>query len=288
MLVLERSIIVWFALCVLVLSACTGLDSEPEAQDRDVDLVDALGCDRETIGNDDGSLVSAMAVDDGAFVGLCFGSPDDRLDDVWEILSSITPDAVIDDIDLVAGFDQPDGDTLAFASMIGEGNDRFVIAVNLAKAAEDPDELRLTLAHEVSHVFSQTPDQLDVDGDESDCDTFFNGNGCLLPGSYVMAWLDRFWTEDDLASLGDPGVPDEAGGDERCDLNREFLGPYAASHPEEDFAESFSAYVFDLDVDPSVQPKLDFFDDYPELVAFRDQVAALGEPAPANTFDLCG
>ena len=61
---------------------------------------------------------------------------------------------MIDDIDLVAGFDQPDGDTLAFASMIGEGNDRFVIAVNLPKAANDPDELRLTLAHEVSHVFS--------------------------------------------------------------------------------------------------------------------------------------
>ena len=102
-----------------------------------------------------------------------------------------------------------------------------------------------------------------------------------------MAWIDQFWTEDDLADLADPGVPDEEGGEDRCDLNPEFLGAYAASHPEEDFAETFSAFVFDLGVAPGVRPKVEFFEAYPELVSFRDKVETLGSP-PSNTFDLCG
>ena len=62
---------------------------------------------------------------------------------------------------LVAGFDQPDGDPLAFASMIGDGNEDFVVAINLPLAEADPSSA--DLGHEVAHVFSQTPDQLDVD-----------------------------------------------------------------------------------------------------------------------------
>ena len=287
---------------LLVLTACTGgagdgqsaeevdvdVDNVDANVDANVDKVDALGCDRATIGDEDGSLVSALAVDDGHVVGLCFGQPDERLDDAWADLVAITPPAELADIDLIAGFDQPDGDTLAFAAMIGTHNDAFVVAVNLPLAADDPDELRLTLAHEVAHVFGQTPDQLDVDVDESDCDTFFNGNGCLLPDAYVMRWIDTFWTEDELASMPDGSVADEEGAEDRCALNPSFLGTYAASHPEEDFAESFSAFVFDLDVAPSVQPKLDFFDQFPELVDFRDLARASGEPAPPNNFDECG
>ena len=58
---------------------------------------------------------------------------------------------------MFGGFDDPESDALAFATMVGTSNDRFAIMVNLPMAEEDPDEFRLTLAHEVSHVFSQTP-----------------------------------------------------------------------------------------------------------------------------------
>ncbi len=295
------------ATAMLVLGACTSSGEDGSLESNSVDAsggassngassdgaavtdeVDALGCDRETIGEQDGALVSALAVADGEIVGLCFGSPDERLERAWDELVAITPDAELADIDLVAGFDQAEGDTLAFASMIGDSNDEFVVAINLPLAENDPEELRVTLAHEVSHVFAQTPDQLDVSVSEDDCDTFFNGNGCLLADSYVMQWIDTFWSADELASLPDPTVADEEGADDRCSLNSTFLGAYAASHPEEDFAESFSAFVFDLDVSPSVQPKLDFFEQFPELVDFRTKVEAEGEPPPPNNFDGCG
>ncbi len=280
----------------LAVTSCTGsaddgafeLDSSADDGTTTSDRVDALGCDRETIGEEDGALVSAFAVENGDVVGLCFGSPDERLEAAWTELVAITPPDDLADIDLVAGFDQPDGDTLAFASMIGDGNEDFVVAINLPLAEADPQELRLTLAHEVAHVFSQTPDQLDVDVGEEECDTFFNGNGCLLDDAYVTLWIETFWSDDELASLPDPTMADEAGADDRCSLDPTFLGAYAASHPEEDFAESFSAFVFDLEVVPSVQPKLDFFEQFPELVEFRTKVETDGVPTPPNSFDECG
>ena len=88
--------------------------------------------------------------------------------------------------------------------------------------------------------------------------------------------------------MPDPTATDEEGGEDRCTLDPSFLGTYAASHPEEDLAESFSAFVFSLPVPEAVQPKLDFFEDYPELVAFRDLVEAEGVPTPPNNFDECG
>ncbi len=291
-----------------VLTACTGSESlestvddadvaeervvdEADAEtggDDEIGTVEALGCDQATIAGDEGTLVAALAVEDGELAGRCFGEPDARLEAAWAELVEITPAAELADIDLLAGFEQPDSDTLAFASMLGSGNDEFVVAINLPLAEDDPEELRLTLAHEVAHVFGQTPDQLDVDVFEDECETFYNGNGCLLDDAYVTYWIEAFWSDEDLASLPDPTQADEEGGEDRCELNPTYLGSYAASHPEEDFAESFSAFVFRLEVAPSVQPKLDFFEQFPELVAFRDQVDAAGEPTPPNTFDGCG
>ncbi len=273
---------------VLGLGSCMGSTEDAETEASELEAVDALGCDQETIGGDESAVVSALAVENGEIVGLCFGESDARLDAAFAELVAITPMAELADIDLVAGFDQPEGDTLAFASMIGAGNEDFVVAINLPLAEDDPEELRLTLAHEVAHVFAQTPDQLDVEVDRQDCETFYNGNGCMLDDAYVTQWIELFWTDEQLASMPDEATPDEAGADDRCSLDPTFLGSYAASHPEEDFAESFSAFVFELDVASSVQPKLDFFEQFPELVDFRTQVAAAAIPTPPNNFDECG
>jgi hypothetical protein len=245
-------------------------------------------CDPETIGPDEGPVVAAYAVSDGVIEGLCAGEPDDRLDVAWEELTSIVPAADLADVGVVAGFDDPDSDVLAFATPLGTGNDRFGIVVNLPLAIDDPEQMRLTLAHEMSHVFTQTPDQLDLEVAPEDCPTFHNGNGCFLDDALLMTWIDRFWSAEQLASIPDPTQGDEPGAEARCSADPGFLGVYAASSPEEDLAESFSAYVFGLDVPAAVQPRLDFFAQRPEFQAYRDQALAHPEGVPTSPFDECG
>ena len=64
---------------------------------------------------------------------------------------------------------------------------------------------------------------------------------------------------------------------------------YAQSHPDEDFAESFAAFVFQIDVDsPQLEDKLAFYEERPELAAFRDRAVAAGLAGLPNDFDVCG
>jgi hypothetical protein len=278
-------------LAVLLLGvSCTDADltAEPVGAAATSGRVEDPDCDEETIGPEEGPIVSAFVVSDGVIEGLCAGEPDERLDVAWQELTSIVPAADLADLGVFAGYDEPDSDVLAFATLLGTGNDRFGIVVNLPLAVDDPEQMRLTLAHEVAHVFTQTPDQLDIDVDPADCPTFHNGNGCFVDDALLMEWIDRFWSPEQLASIPDPTQGDEPGAEARCSTDPGFLGLYAASSPEEDLAESFSAYVFGLEVPAAVQPRLDFFAERPEFQAYRDQALAHPEGVPTSPFDECG
>ncbi len=295
----RTTVVAVLVLSVLLSGACSdsgtagaGKDDVPATLSGGLARVDDPACDGEVIGDEGASLVAAFTVRDGVPDGLCLGEPDGELDAAWDVLTSIVPADRLSDVVVVAGFDDPDTDVAAFATPVGSAGDTFAIVVNLALAAEDPGELRLTLAHEMSHVFSQTPDQLDVDVQPASCTTFHNGNGCFREGSLIDEWIARFWSDEQLAAVeAPPGEDltgtDEPGAERRCSQDPGFPGVYAASGPEEDFAESFAAYVLGVEVPDSVQPRMDFFAEHPEFDAFRAQVADAGVDPPAGHFDDC-
>lgn len=266
-------------------------DDKLLAADRDpgpADVAGVDGCDRKTIGEESGPLVVAYGVDDGRLSPVpCFGRPSEVVEAAWNDLSAITPRELIEGVAIVAGFTESDN-TLAYAAPVDNDSDEHLIAVAIDAAIDDPEELRLTMAHELAHVFTQTTDQIDVAVFGDECETFFNGFGCYQVDAYVTAWIDQFWPPDEIATLPADYSVDIDGGEERCDLDPSFPGSYAASHPEEDFAESFSAFVFDVDLPPSLTPRLEFFSDYPEFLAMRDAVRLVAVEPPPNTFGRCG
>lgn len=279
-------------LTAVVLAASCAV-SEPDVRANDaggatVERVEDPDCDAATIGGEEATLVAALSISDGVVEGLCAGEPDARLDAAWSELIDIVPLDRLDAVGVFGAFDDADSDVLAFVAMLGDANERFGIVVNVAAIDLDPDEFRLTLAHEVSHVFTQTPDQLDVTVDEADCSTLYNGNGCFLDGALVMEWIDQFWSEQQLASIPDLAEGDEDGADRRCELDAGFPGPYSATSPEEDLAESFSAYVFDLEVPAAVAPRVDFFAVRSEFDAIRDHALSSAQASPVSSADLCG
>ncbi len=272
---------------------------EPLSDDEVAEILEDLEangfCDPRDV--EDEGLVTAMHfVVQGQIQSPCYvdtpeeGS-DPRLDEAWALLTSITPIELVDDISLLAGYERCDAcETLAFVTQLDEAATFFIVAVDVLAAVEDPDELRLTMMHELTHVFAQRPvEQLIVVDNPTGCDTFFNGVGCFTEDSYLWAWIQEFWPpeiRDTLPSDGSVGSDDEA--DERCSTDRGYTGSYAAVHPEEDFAETFSAYVFDVDVDPALEAKMAFFDRYPEFVEIREAARALGYDDTEANFEGCG
>lgn len=280
---------------VLWLGGCSAEDESLAAAPAAPEAPDGLDCSAEGLGEDDEvTFLVAHPVVDGELGQVCFGEEDQDLLAAWEDLSTITPPGQLSDLALFAGFAaaDPSGEeeTVAFVNAADDEGLSFQMSVNLDAYAAAPDEALLTLAHEFAHVFTQGPSQLDrSDAAFESCDTHLSSAGCFEPDSLIATWVDRFWTDEQLASLDPEQEPTVASGEERCAADPSFLGPYAASDPEEDFAESFSAFVFDVPAErPEVQEKLDWMAEQPGLVGFRDRAEAAGWTPLAHEFEPCG
>jgi hypothetical protein len=255
---------------------------------------DEVDCSLEALqgGDEEFGFTSAYRVVDGVLGELCFGVDDDTVLDAWDSLATITPDGQLGDLVLFGGF-EPDGEiaeeTLAFVNVVDSDASGFQMSINTVESEADPDELLLTLAHEFTHVFTATPAQLDRTDEAIDgCTTFFNGEGCYLDESLLYAWILEFWNPEVLATVNvfEESVDDA---DARCADDDGFFGPYAASNPEEDFAEAFSAFVFDVAPETDGQAaRLDWIAAQPGLAEFRDRAEAAGWTPLANNFDVCG
>jgi hypothetical protein len=264
----------------------------PERVERIDDGAD--DCSQRALSGDDPEFVftSAYRVVDGELGERCLGVDDPTTLAAWSALATIAPAAQLSDLALFAGF-EPDGEnaaeTLAFVAALDADGTQFQMAVNTVEADVDYDELLLTLAHEFSHVFTSTPAQLDrTDEAIEGCATYFNGEGCYLPDSLILQWIETFWDEELLRSV-DPFEDSPDAADARCALDAGFFGSYAATNPEEDFAEAFSAFVFRLEPDTDGQAeRLAWIGAQPGLAEFRDRADAADMTPLPNNFEICG
>lgn len=291
----------------LALTACTSDGAEPFGDAEpfddgadvattgdDIDLSlsrDDVDCSPEAVGGDGADFSTVHVVVDGVLGETCLGSEDATLYAAWEILATIAPTSARSDLALFGGFsggDDGDEVTLAFVNALDDDGTVFQMSINLASFEDDQNEAYLTVAHEFSHVFTLGTTQIDRVTLPEDCTTFDNGEGCFYNDALMAQWVELFWTDEMLSSFDPNEEASGEGGAERCELNAEFLGEYAASSPDEDFAETFSAFVFDLDVDTAMEPKIEWMAEQPGLVEFRDRAANAGLSPLDNNFERCG
>lgn len=265
----------------------SGSTDDPESAGAEP-LAGSGNCSASSIGKEDGPVISAYSIVDGELGPLCLGVENATVRSAWDSLAEIAPPSELEAIEVFAGFLPRGTGTIAFVLPVDFDFTEFIMVIDVVEAEDDPQELRLTMAHELTHVFVQSPDQIDVNAGPDDCDTYYNGFGCFLPGSYMDQWVAEFWDPEDIAGLPASGGIDEDGAFDRCNDDAGFIGQYSATHPEEDFAEAFSAYVYDVRVAEESQARYAFFERYPELVAFRDRAEAAGRLGIRNMFGRCG
>jgi hypothetical protein len=148
---------------------------------------------------------------------------------------------------------------------------------------EDEAELLLTVAHEYGHIVTLETGQIDYDAsflDPSaplpDCgEDVALAEGCARPGSYYEAF-NEFWAPIEAEHAEIDQIADEeeyyaAVEDFYNDHADEFVTPYSATNQGEDMAESFSYWMIgdDPDFGGVAQQKIEFWDQFPELVEMR-------------------
>lgn len=272
----------------LTVGSCT--TDEPEAEESNAPT--DISCVAEDLGQDDATeIVTAYYVIDGELADPCLGDGHPTVERAWQILADLTPPEQLGDLALFAGFESLEaGDevTLAYVNSV-DFNSLFQMSVNITEADIEESELALTLAHEFSHVFTATSPELDRDASAEDCSTYWNGEGCYVEGGVLANWIDEFWWPDLIEQVDPEAEVSVADGQGRCDLDPQFFGAYAATNPEEDFAETFSAFVLQVPANSDAQQaKLDWIESRPGLVEFRDRAVAAGYGPVDHNFDPCG
>lgn len=196
--------------------------------------------------------------------------------------------------------------TLAEFSIMTDGADNVLAAV--AQTYDDPNRwglevdiadsndyyyLSFTLVHEFAHLFTLAPDQVtpslaifnnpednDIYLDEvAACSTFFPGEGCSNPDSYINAFYEEFWTGlydewNEINLIEDEDSYYEALDEFYYRYEDQFLTDYSVTHPAEDIAEAFGFFVFAEQPagDTIAEKKILFFYRYPELVQLRAEI----------------
>ncbi|MEO8356555.1 MAG: hypothetical protein ABI621_11615 [Chloroflexota bacterium] len=191
-------------------------------------------------------------------------------------------------------------------SIITDGKDNILAAV--MQTADDPTSwtlevdtadtsdyynLTFTLIHEFGHLLTLNADQVppsnevfnhpDDNGihlqETSLCPNYFPGEGCSQADSYINTFHQRFWTNiydewNRIDQIEDEDVYYGQLDEFYFRYRDQFVSDYAASHPAEDIAESWSHFVFGPRPQGMTiaEQKILFFYEYPELTALREEI----------------
>lgn len=192
--------------------------------------------------------------------------------DVWNLFTKIAgKEVIVNKLLSFEVFNDPDNDTAA--SLWPSSNDGKSWHMNVNQAfANDRKDFIHTLVHEYGHILTLSSDQ--VSQISGACPRFELSEGCAKNNSYIQAFHSKFWTKykDDIPS-NDGEDSDQV--NQFYNSNKsDFVSEYASTNPAEDIAESWAIFVLRAPAkgNTNADKKIQFFYDYPELVAQRDKI----------------
>jgi len=274
--------LIWILLVVVLIAACNNDDSfdydgdfEDEFGEFEDDQSDQVGGDEEgsltlynVLGNEidkekdfsvSGNLV-ALQQDYGKHL------------EMWEFIKKLIPEnerkRIVEFMVFYGG-----NDLAGYVQPIND-NDlskwRFGLAIELAENIEEIDFenfFTYVTIHELGHIVTLKETQVDVNVNQSECGTYFPGEGCAKRTSYINGIYDLGWTDIYRGEDDNEGLYDE--------YKDRFVTDYAATNPAEDIAEVFAFFVTKANRPTGnsiADQKINLLYEYPELVQLREDM----------------
>jgi len=210
---------------------------------------------------------------------------------LWAIVVAATPAEVLRYVDelLVFDADLNTGYVGEVQAQTGSSEASAHWRLSLAPNGASDLEVALTVAHEVGHLLSLNRAEMTGE-DQSACQGLMLEEGCLKDGSSFVTYLDDMWGDDlfDTWSTANDITDEQQRADALDDFyqqhHEKFVDSYAASHPVEDFAQSFALWCA-LGPTSPVLPQViegDPHDGADKLAWFEDPHRAVSQQARAR------
>lgn len=236
------------------------------------------------------SFTTSYRVANGTLGEVCVGKADPRLEELWRKLTLVVPQHQLRHLSEFSAYEatQPDvRSAAAFTQRTSIQPEGFRISFNQQSELDEFFQWAVVV-HEFGHVLTgRNKQKMYMGRYKKRCPTYTDGNSCYRQESLLNQWVEQFWTREQLASLKARDVPYAR--NQRCAADASFISRYAATSPEEDFAESFSAMVLGHKAaNPQQQLKLDWLAKQPVLREFRDVAQMNSVPQQQVSYAECG
>jgi len=202
----------------------------------------------------------------------------------WGVAEIVMDESITDDfIGYFAVYRDDETDVAAYVES-SSLSDEWLLAFNDSQI--ESREITMVsvaeiFAHEMAHVATLNVDQVQFGIRESLCKTDYTYEGCPNSESYYQLFINEFWDKQGLAyinSLQDLSSEDIYQEVESWYLPRKsnFVTQYAATHPAEDIAESFSHFLLQDLIGEYYQygdvalQKINFFSHFPEFLELKN------------------
>ena len=201
---------------------------------------------------------------------------------IWEMYTHVLDDVVEDKMAIFEVFYDPNDSATAYVELLDSSEDTWLLAVNIAEPRKlNADILYPTFIHESAHIITLENDQL-YSNKRDTCTTYLVTEGCMKEDSYIYRFYERFWENKSGYQEAVYKAHEEEDRKHAQHLRdalyethrNEFVSRYGATNPEEDLAESFTAFViYDMPKgNLRRDEKIRFFYDIPELVETRSHI----------------
>lgn len=126
--------------------------------------------------------------------------------------------------------------------------------------------------HEFAHIISYE----DVPGKSlsggASCHEFFDDFGCPPKDSYLLDFIEEFWSDEDMDAVVENDNPDWLWTNR--ELRENFVSEYAGTNPAEDFAESFTFFVLEEKATGSLlkDEKTSYFYSFDPMIKLRNEI----------------
>jgi hypothetical protein len=211
---------------------------------------------------------------------------------LWGIVVAATPAEVLRYVDELLVFDADLSGGSGAGEVFAQPNSTEASAhwrLSLALNVLTDLDVTFNVAHEVGHLLSLNRAEM-TGQDESSCQGIFMEEGCLRDEAALPTFVDDTWDDDllDEWSTADDITDDQQRADALDAFYQKhhdrFVDSYAATHPVEDFAESFAMWCA---LGPSSPLLPDFIEGDPKdgaakLAWFDDPAHAVGGQARAR------